>query len=82
MRRRNFIKTSAAVTAGALLTLPSFLQAAKGKKNIGLQLYTLRDTIPNDPKGVLKEVSVLGYKELETYAYSDGKIFGMQKTLA
>jgi sugar phosphate isomerase/epimerase len=77
MRRRNFIKTSAAVTAGALLTLPSFLQAAKGKKNIGLQLYTLRDTIPNDPKGVLKEVSVLGYKELETYAYSDGKIFGM-----
>jgi sugar phosphate isomerase/epimerase len=59
------------------MTLPSLLQAGKAKSAIGLQLYTLRESIPNDPKGVLKKVAEFGYKELETYAYGDGKIFGM-----
>jgi sugar phosphate isomerase/epimerase len=34
--------------------------------------------IPQDPKGVLKKVADFGYKELEAYSYSDGKIFGMK----
>jgi len=78
MQRREFIKTSAFAAAGAL-ALPSFLAAGKAQKGkaIGLQLYTLRDTIPNDPKGVLQKVASFGYKELETYAYNDGKIFGL-----
>jgi sugar phosphate isomerase/epimerase len=37
----------------------------------------LRDTIPKDPKGVLQKVASFGYKELETYGYKDGQIFGM-----
>ena len=49
-------------------------------KNIGLQLYTLRDTISKDPKGVLEKVASFGYKELETFGYADGKIFGMDFT--
>jgi len=78
MQRREFIKTSAFAAAGAL-SLPSFLAAGKAQrgKAIGLQLYTLRDTIPNDPKGVLQKIASFGYKELETYAYGDGKIFGL-----
>lgn len=79
MQRREFIKTSAFAAAGAL-ALPSFLaagKALKGKTAIGLQLYTLRDTIATDPKGVLQKVASFGYKELETYSYNDGKIFGM-----
>jgi sugar phosphate isomerase/epimerase len=76
MKRREFVQKSA-FTAAALMTLPSLLQAGKAKSAIGLQLYTLRESIPNDPKGVLKKVAEFGYKELETYAYGDGKIFGM-----
>src|SRR5688572_29599826 len=78
MKRRQFLQTSA-VTAASVLTLPTWLQAAggKGKDSIGLQLYSLRDTITKDPKGVLQKVASFGYKELETFAYRDGKIFDM-----
>lgn len=76
MRRREFIQNSAFAAAG-LLALPTFLQAAKAKSGVGLQLYTLRDTITKDPKGVLQKVAGFGYKELETFAYNDGQIFGM-----
>jgi sugar phosphate isomerase/epimerase len=76
MKRREFVQKSA-LSAAALFALPSVLEAGKSKAAIGLQLYTLRDSIPGDPKGVLKKVAGFGYKELETYAYNDGKIFGM-----
>ncbi|HYG03282.1 MAG TPA: sugar phosphate isomerase/epimerase family protein [Chryseosolibacter sp.] len=76
MKRREFIQNSV-FTAASLVALPSFLVASKAKTKIGLQLYTLRDTINNNPKEILKQVAGFGYKELETYSYADGKIFGM-----
>ena len=79
MKRREFIQNASFAAVG-MLSLPSFLAAGKGQKNIGLQLYTLRDTIAKDPKGVLQKVASFGYKELETYSYADGKIFGMDFT--
>jgi sugar phosphate isomerase/epimerase len=77
MKRREFVQTATFAAAG-LLSLPTFLAAGKVKAStLGLQLYSLRDTIPADPKGVLQKVASFGYKELETYGYKDGKIFGM-----
>ena len=76
MKRRDFIQKSAFTVAG-LMTLPALAEAKNRKSSIGLQLYTLRDTIMKDPKGVLQKVASFGYKELETFAYSDGKIYGM-----
>lgn len=76
MDRRKFIQTSAVATAG-LLTVPSFFAEAKGKKAIGLQLYTLRDVIMSDVKGTLNSVAAWGYTEVETYGYGDGKLFGL-----
>lgn len=76
MDRRKFIQTSSVAAAG-LLTLPSFLEAAKKKTPIGLQLYTLRDVIMSDVKGVLTSIAAMGYTEAETYGYNDGKLFGM-----
>lgn len=73
MKRREFIQTSS--LALAALALPSFTLA--DKKKIGLQLYSLRDVVFKDPKGTLKNVADFGYKELETFGYSDGKLFGM-----
>ncbi|UXE67733.1 MAG: sugar phosphate isomerase/epimerase [Chryseotalea sp. WA131a] len=74
MNRREFIQTTSFAALGASLTSFAFID----KKKIGLQLYSLRDMIPQDPKGVLKKVADFGYKELEAYSYSDGKIFGMK----
>jgi sugar phosphate isomerase/epimerase len=75
MKRREFIQQSALATAGAF-ALSSFAFASK--KKIGLQLYSLRDVIGKDPKGILKKIAGFGYKELEAYSYSDGKIFDLK----
>lgn len=46
----------------------------------GIQLWTLRDIIADDPKGVLKSLSEFGYKQIESYE-KDGDIFwGMSNT--
>ena len=79
MKRREFVQTASFAAVG-MLSLPSFLAAGKRKNTIGLQLYTLRDTIDKDPKGILDKVASFGYKELETYGYGDGKIFGLDFT--
>jgi sugar phosphate isomerase/epimerase len=79
MKRREFVQTASFAAVG-MLSLPSFLAAGKRTKNIGLALYTLRDSINTDPKGVLEKVASLGYKELETFGYANGKIFGMDFT--
>lgn len=79
MKRREFIQSSS-LAAAALLTMPSFASTMKGKSSIGIQLYTLKDVIMQDPKGVMTKLAEFGYKEIETFAHRDGKIFGMPFT--
>jgi sugar phosphate isomerase/epimerase len=49
-------------------------------KDFGLQLYTLRDDMPKDPKGVLKQVASFGYKQIESYEGPQGMFWGMSNT--
>ena len=77
MKRRKFIQTSALAMAGAGLVTSGFAAGSRYKNKVGLQLYSLRDSIFKDPKGVLKSVADFGYKELETFGYSEGKLFGL-----
>lgn len=80
MNRREFVKRSAVAGAG-IMTLPAMLEAAKSRKNaIGIQLWTVKDVMATDPKGVLKKLASYGYKEIETFGYSDGKLFGLPVT--
>ncbi|MBS7255888.1 sugar phosphate isomerase/epimerase family protein [Flavobacterium branchiicola] len=66
--RRNFIiNTSLAATA--VLASPSFAFAMT-KKEIGLQLYTLRDQLPANVKTTLQKVASSGYTNVETYGFS------------
>lgn len=44
---------------------------------MGIQLYTLKDTIEADVSGTLKALSDIGITELEAWSYNDGTIFGM-----
>ena len=74
MKRREFIQTTSLAALGAA-TLSSF--SLSNKPKIGLQLYSLRDIIKQDPKGVLEKVAGFGYKKLETYDYEDGRLFGL-----
>jgi sugar phosphate isomerase/epimerase len=66
--RRNFlINTSLATTA--VLALPS-LAFTMDKKEIGLQLYTLRDELQKDVKATLEKVAAAGFTRVETYGFS------------
>lgn len=77
MNRREFISASTlAVAATAAFNGLAFPLPANRK--IGIQLYTLRDVIFKDAKSVLKQLSDLGYQELETFGYNDGMLFGMK----
>jgi sugar phosphate isomerase/epimerase len=78
--RRDFLWNSALLLAGGMLVRPALAGAAipaKGKKAIGLQLYSLRDAMRADAKATLQQVAKIGYKTLETANYGDGKIYGM-----
>jgi sugar phosphate isomerase/epimerase len=81
--RREFLKTAALAVAGGLV-LPDLFTSCGSvakksvvKKHIGLQLYSLRDDI-NDIgiRKVLEAVAKMGYVNLETAGYDNGKIYG------
>ncbi|HEX8424715.1 sugar phosphate isomerase/epimerase [Hymenobacter sp.] len=74
MQRRNFLKQAGLLSALSLVA-PRHLMAAPPALKIGLQLYTLRDYIAKDVKGVLAKIAKAGYQEVETYGYSKEKGF-------
>ena len=84
--RRKFIQLTGATAAGLTLTglsghsLFADTDEARKIKTFGLQLYSLRDVIPNDPKGVLKQVASFGYKQIESYEGSSGMFWGLGHT--
>jgi sugar phosphate isomerase/epimerase len=43
----------------------------------GLQLYTLRDVIVNNPKETIRQVSTMGYKQIEGYDGPQGMFWNM-----
>jgi sugar phosphate isomerase/epimerase len=86
--RRNFLKLASTVTSGvAIAGVSTQLLGCKASSKLngnnntfGLQLYTLRDPLPKDPQGVLKQVASFGYKQLEGYEGPKGLWWGMKNT--
>lgn len=66
--RRNFIINTGLATT-AVLALPS-LAFTMNKKQIGLQLYTLREELPGKVKETLERVAKAGFTTVETYGFS------------
>ena len=48
------------------------------QKNIGLQLYSIRDSIGKDVPAAIAKVGKMGYKFVEPAGYDDGKLYGME----
>jgi sugar phosphate isomerase/epimerase len=79
--RRAFVKELAALGAGGWL-LGACAHAASGSARpsasfirpsldrVGIQLYTVRDLMPNDFDGTLEKVAAAGYKEVEFFSYN------------
>lgn len=76
LNRRSFLQTSA-FAGTALLLSPSIFASNKiSKKNVGIQLYSVRDDMKKDPLGTLKKVAEMGYKNIEHANYVEGKFYG------
>jgi len=58
----------------------AFSSNKTSKKEIGIQLYSVRDAMKADPVGTIEKIGAMGYKTVETASYSDGKIYGMEPT--
>jgi sugar phosphate isomerase/epimerase len=48
------------------------------ENGIGLQLYSLRDAMKEDPVGTIEKVGAMGYDFVESAGYNDGMIYGME----
>jgi sugar phosphate isomerase/epimerase len=58
--------------------ISTVFQSCKPKgKYIGLQLYSIRDSIMRDVPGSIAKVAAMGYKFVEPAGYRDGKFYGM-----
>src|ERR1700722_13379288 len=68
--RRNFIQsaTAAAVYSSSLLRCDRLLASPFGLP-IGLQLYSVREMMAKDYEGTLKQLSAIGYQEVEAAGY-------------
>ncbi|TBW27379.1 sugar phosphate isomerase/epimerase [Gramella sp. KN1008] len=69
IKRRTFIKQSGLALA-ATAVLPSILYSCDKDHPLGLQLYSLRETIGDDVQGTIQKIAGVGFKEVETYGYS------------
>ena len=85
--RRDFLRTASAFAAGSLVVPLGCTpkksgeavteEAEKITKNVGLQIYTVRDQIDElGVEAVLEKVAQIGYKWIEPYGYEDRKFLG------
>lgn len=70
--RRTFIQQASLLSAG-LLVKPSL--SPKYHKQVGLQLYTVREQIAKDVKGVIAKVAKAGYTNVEPSGYTRTNLF-------
>jgi sugar phosphate isomerase/epimerase len=70
MNRRRFLLQSASLAFLAASPLARALEADNAyRRNIGLQLYTLRNELKNDTAGTIKAVAAAGYKQGEMFGF-------------
>ena len=67
MNRRTFIGTSIAAAVAA--SQPAWTAETHHIDRVGLQLYTVRDSLKQDFEGTIAKVAQVGYKEVEFAGY-------------
>jgi len=83
MKRNEFLKLSGGLALAGLTSKSGFASLAGESaklKNFGIQLWSVRDDLAKDPKGVLKQLSSYGYKQIESFEGGKGMFWGMSNT--
>lgn len=76
MKKRSLISIVLLIAVSGFI-FSTFYSCKPAGKNIGLQLYSVRDSIKNDVPGAIAKVGKMGYKFVEPAGYADGKFYGM-----
>jgi len=83
-KRREFIKMGSNLAAALMLApIANDLMSNDTDdklKTFGIQLWTVKKALAEDPKGVLKQLSVDGYKLIESFQGNKGIFWGMSNT--
>ncbi len=84
--RRDFLKTgTAALLSGSTLFRSSALHAEDSMKYLnlplGIQLYSVRDQLPTDYEGTLKQIAALGYKQVEAAGFYNHSASGVKQAM-
>jgi len=74
--RRDFIRNSSLVVAGAITLPHETFAAKKGKQIVGIQLYSVREDMKKDPLGTLRRLADMGYTNVEHANYVKRKLYG------
>jgi sugar phosphate isomerase/epimerase len=77
MKNKNLINLILVLIVGAMM-VPAFYSCKPKKKNIGLQLYSIRDSIRRDVPYAIMKVAEMGYTFVEPAGYRDGKFYDME----
>jgi len=77
VNRRDFLKKAGALTAGAFALNQTDLFAGTIQQ-FGVQLYSVRDVLPKDHRGVMEQLAKMGYQKFESYAGDKGFLWGMK----
>lgn len=64
------------ISCGGSNTSETATKVAPEKKELSLQLYSLRDDIKNDYAGTIKKAGEVGFTSVEAAGYADGKFYG------
>jgi sugar phosphate isomerase/epimerase len=83
--RKTFLKMSGLIAGGAAIGTLPFLKGCTpaettSQTDFGLQLYTLRDVIGDDPEATIRQVADFGYTQIESYDGPMGMWWGMGNT--
>jgi len=74
--RREFLKASGGLVMGSFF-LPYLSEAAQ-VKNVGINLYSIRESMLTDAAGTLKKLAKIGYKEIESAKSTKGNYYGLE----
>jgi sugar phosphate isomerase/epimerase len=77
MKKRNLISIILLMTVLGLIFFPISSCKKAPQKNIGLQLYSIRDSIVKDVPGAIAKVAKMGYTFVEPAGFRDGKLYEM-----
>jgi sugar phosphate isomerase/epimerase len=78
MKKRSIISIVLLMAVTGLIFSTFYSCKTTPQKNIGLQLYSIRDSIMKDVPAAIAKVGKMGYKFVEPAGYNNGKLYGME----